>query len=115
MHDAVGVHGPHCRYDLVEDETGLFLGKVVAVEDEVEQLFALAILSHDVLVLCFLEHLVNLEDARVVLRYCRLTRVLSSETSLRIMVLARGNLRVLIFLTARRLFVCSWTASKTSP
>lgn len=106
MHDAIGVHGPNCRYDLIEDETGLLLGEVVAVQDKVEQLLALAVLSHDVLILCLLEDFVDLEDARVVLHCGGITSVFRRETSLRIMVLARGNLRVLIFLTALRLLVC---------
>ena len=115
MHDAVGVHGAHGRHDLVEDEAGLLLGEVAAVEDQVEELLALAVLGDDVLELGLLEDLVDLEDAGVVLRGGRRTSVLSSETSLRIMVLARGNLSVLIFLTARRLLVRSCTASNTSP
>lgn len=115
MHDAVGVHGADGRDDLVEEEAGLVLGEEVPVEDEVEELFALAVLSDDVLELRLLEHLVDLEDARVVLSAPQGTSDFSSDTSLRIMVLARGNFRVLIFLTARRLPVCSCTASNTSP
>lgn len=110
VHDAVGVHGAHRRGHLVEDVAGLLLGEVVPLHDDVEQLPPLAVLSHDVLVLGLLEDLVDLEDAGVVLRGGRRTMRLRRETSLRVMALALGNLKVLIFLTARRWPVDSCSA-----
>lgn len=96
------MHCSHCRSDFVEDVASLLLREVVLVNDYIEQFPPLAVFRYDVLVLCLFKYFVNLEDAGVILRVRRNTMRLRRETSLRVMVLALGNLKVLIFLMALR-------------
>ena len=68
MHDAIGMHGSHCCGNFIKNVASLLLRKIVFVNNNIKQLFSLTILSNDVLIFCFFEHLVNFKDAGMVLR-----------------------------------------------
>ena len=87
----------------------------MAIDDHVEELLALAELGDDVDELGLLVDLVDLEQRGVVLSEQGGTRAFRSDISLSVTILARGNLRALIFLMARVWPVASCCARNTSP